>query len=32
MDCFIVDLVIFRFINDYDCVSVVLDGLKMDLS
>ena len=31
-NCFVFDLVIFSFINDYYGVSVVLDELKVDLS
>jgi len=31
MDCFVFDLVIFSFINDYYGVRVVLDELKVDL-
>ena len=31
MDCFVFDLVIFSFINDYDHITVVLAELKMDL-
>ena len=32
MDCFVFDLVVFSFINDYNGVCVVLDELKVDLS
>ena len=32
MDCFVLDLVVFGFINDSDGASVVLDELKVDLS